>query len=91
MLQRLIAFAAIVGAVYWYWAGPYQEKTHPGYDAMIKQNDENMAQCIRGASYKLGATGSGKSLAIAEGECAQKYNLYQIDGHWHSHDVARPD
>jgi hypothetical protein len=90
MLQRLIVLAVIIGAVYWYWSGPYQEKVHPSYEAMLKRNDENMAQCTRAAAYKQGATGSGPGPEEAEKACAEKYNLYQSKGHWHSYEVVRP-
>lgn len=91
MLQRLIILAVLIGAVYWYWSGPYQEKINPSYEAILKQNRDNMAQCMRGASYKLGATGTGTSSVGAEKECARKYNLYPLEGHWHSYDASRPD
>jgi hypothetical protein len=91
MLQRLILLAVIIGAVYWYWSGPYQQRTNPSYESILKHNDENMAQCVRGAAYKLGATGSGAGAELAEQQCAEKFNLYQMEGHWHSYDRARPD
>lgn len=91
MLQRIIVLAALIGSAYWYWSGPYQEKTNPGYEAILKQNDENMAQCLRGAAYKRGATGTGLDSSGAEKQCAEKYNVYPLEGHWHSYDAARPD
>jgi hypothetical protein len=91
MLQRLIILAALIGAVYWYWSGPYQEKTNPGYEAILKENKDNMAQCVRSAAYQLGATGTGTGAAVAEKQCADKYNLYQLKGNWHSYDAARRD
>lgn len=91
MLQRLIVLAALIGAVYWYWSGPYQEKTNPSQEAILKQNRDNMAQCMRSGAYKVGATGTGAGSATTEKQCAEKYNLYQLEGHWHSYDTNRPD
>ena len=91
MLKSLIVIAIIAGAAYWYWTGPYREKHHPDYATILQQNDENMAECVRAGSYKLGATGSGPGPELTQQQCAEKYNLYEEDGHWHSYDRARPD
>jgi hypothetical protein len=91
VLERIIMFAVIVGAAYWYWSGPYQEKINPGYEVTLDQNDENMKRCIRGAAYKQGTTGGGVGGSTASKQCAEKFNLYELDGHWHSYDTARPD
>ena len=91
MFERILLFAAIVGACYWYWSGPYQAKTNPSYEALLKKNSEDMALCTRGAAYQLGATGSGSGGETAEQNCAEKYNLYEYEGRWHSYDVKRPD
>ena len=29
--------------------------------------------------------------ATAREQCAQQYDLYQVDGHWHSYNATRPD
>jgi hypothetical protein len=91
MVVRIITFVVIIGAAYWYWSGPYQEKIHPSYKATVEENDRKMADCTRAAAYSHGATGTGPSAEYAEEECAEKYNLYELDGHWHSHDAVRPD
>jgi len=91
VLQRIILLAVIIGAAYWYWSGPYQEKINPSYEATLKLNDENMALCMRGAAYNHGATGTGLDSSGAREQCAEKYNLYESDGHWHSYDAIRPD
>ena len=91
ILIRIASFAAIVAAGYWYWSGPWQERTHPSYEATLKENDEKMSLCMRGAAYQLGATGSGMNSDAAREQCAKKYNLYELDGHWHSYDTTRPD
>jgi hypothetical protein len=91
MLQRLITLAVLIGAAYWYWSGPYQDKIDPSYEAILEQNRQLMAKCIRGASYKQGATGAGTGSGRAKKECAEKYNLYEQDGHWHSYNIPRPD
>lgn len=90
-LVRLVSFLAIVGAGYWYWSGPYQEKINPSYETVLKRNDENMAECIRAAAYQFGATGSGSGPEVATRKCAEKFDVYKSDGRWHSHDAIRPD
>lgn len=91
MLERIVVIAVIVGAIYWYWSGPYQQTHNPGYEATLQQNETNMAECTRAGNYKLGATGSGPGPELIEQQCAEKYNLYEEDGRWHSYDRARPD
>ena len=91
MLQRIIVLAALIGSAYWYWSGPYEEKTNPSYEAILKQNDENMDQCQRGAAYRLGATGTGLDARNAKQHCAEQYNVYELEGHWHSYATTRPD
>lgn len=91
MLQRILPFLVIIGAAYWYWSGPYQEKSNPSYEATVKQNDKAMAQCIRAAAYKRGSTGTGLGSSAAREQCAKQYNLYELEGHWHSYDSTRPE
>ena len=90
MLGRLLVLAAVIGAAYWYWSGPYQDKINPDYDTILEQNARNMAECTRAAAYKLGATGSGANAENAERQCAEKFNVYEDDGQWHSHNRPRP-
>lgn len=91
MLQRITMFIAIVAVAYWYWSGPYQEKTHPSYDTILEENDRKMAECTRAAAYAFGATGKGVNVDAARAQCAEEFNLYEADGRWHSYDRARPD
>lgn len=91
MLERIVVIAVLAGAIYWYWSGPYQQKHNPTYEMLVRQNDENMAECVRTGNYKLGATGSGPGPELIEQQCAEKYNVYREEGHWHSYDRARPD
>lgn len=91
MVKSLILAAVIVGAAYWYWTGPYQAARNPDYAATLRQNDEKMAECVRAGNYKLGATGSGPGPELIKQQCAEKYNLYEEEGRWHSYDRARPD
>lgn len=91
MLTRIIPFVLIAGVIYWYWSGPYQEKVNPGYEAILEQNDKEVAECIRAASYKRGATGEGLNASAAEEKCADQLNVYKSDGHWHSYDAVRRD
>ena len=87
MLGRLITIAVIVGAAYWYWSGPYQERVNPSYEQQLRKNAEDMRLCIRGGNYQLGATGEGRG--DIEQRCAAKFNLYQHEGQWHSYDDVR--
>ena len=87
MLGRIFSIAVIVGAIYWYWSGPYQALVNPSYEAQLKENAENMRLCMRGIAYKAGATGIGSG--DGEESCAKKYNLYKKDGKWHSYDDIR--
>ena len=91
MFERIILLAAVIGAAYWYWSGPYQDKINPSYEAVLKTNAEDMALCMRGAAYKLGATGGGSDSTLAEQECAKQYNLYKYEGRWHRYDMKRPN
>ena len=91
MLQNIFLLAITAGAVYWYWSGPYQEQINPGYETIVKQNDENMAQCTRADAYKRGATGAGIGSKDSEEQCAEKFNVYKHEGHWHRYDMTRPD
>ena len=50
MVGRLLMLAAIIGAAYWYWTGPYQAKTNPDYDAVLEQNTRDMGECMRTAA-----------------------------------------
>jgi hypothetical protein len=88
MLQRILTVALLLGVGYWYWSGPYQQRVNPGYEQKLRANAENMRQCIRGANYRLGATGTGEG--NPEERCAAKFNVYQQDGQWHSYDDVRP-
>lgn len=91
MLERLILLAVVIGAAYWYWSGPYQDRLNPSLENILEQNDAHMAECKRAAAYKLGATGSGTGPEVAEQQCAEKHNLYLHDGRWHSYDMTRPE
>ena len=89
MLGKLITLAIIIGACYWYWSGPYQQRVNPSYEKRLEQNEENMRQCIHGLNYKAGATGdvSGNPEDI----CAGRFNLYKQGGRWHSYEDDRPE
>ena len=90
-IVRFLVFVAIVWFIYWYWSGPWQEKVNPSYEAILEDNAEKMDLCVRGAAYQRGATGMGPGERAAQEQCAQELNLYELDGRWHSHDMARPD
>ncbi len=88
MIGRLFTIAVIIGAVYWYYTGPYQDRVNPSYETKLKRYAEEMRECVRGLNYVSGATG-----AVQEGTpeeiCAEKHNLYMKDGKWHSYDDIR--
>ena len=88
---RIITFGAIIAAIYWYWSGPWQARVNPSYEAMLEENAENMRLCMRAAAFELGATGTGTAAGVARDQCAEKYNLYELDGQWHRHDIPPPD
>ena len=88
MLGRVFTLAVILGAGYWYWSGPYQQQHNPSYEQRLKKNAENMRLCMRGAAYGAGAT--GETSGNPEQRCAERFNLYKLDGQWHSYDDARP-
>jgi hypothetical protein len=87
----MMILAVVIGAAYWYWSGPYQEKINPSYEATVKINDENMAQCIRASAYSRGATGAGPDASEAQTQCAAEFKVYQHQEHWHRYDMTRPD
>ena len=90
MLQRIIIIAILAGSAWWYWQGPYQARTNPSYEQVLQDNDARMAECLRGEAYRLGVTGKGASQEQAEELCADKFNVYFEDGHWHSYNRTRP-
>lgn len=89
MLERILTFAILAAAGWWFWSTTYQGDKTPDYDARLEVNAEKMKQCLRSAAYKEGATG------IVEGNkqelCAKKLNLYLSDGQWHNYADVRPD
>ncbi|MCB1846212.1 MAG: hypothetical protein KDI04_02205 [Halieaceae bacterium] len=87
MLGRLISIAIIAAAAYWYWTGPYQQRVNPSYEQKLRNNADEMRLCIRSGNYQLGATGVGAG--NVEQRCAEKLNLYQHEGQWHSYDDVR--
>lgn len=89
MFSKLLTLAVIIGACYWYWSGPYQERLNPGIEKRLEINTRNMRECIYGLNYKAGST--GESEGNPQEACAEKFNLYQHEGQWHSYDDIRPD
>ena len=94
MLERIIAIAVVLGAAYWYWSGPYQDKVNPPYDMLLQQNKENMEKCVRTKMFAAGTGGTGgtgSSVKSAERNCAKELNMYDDeDGRWHSYEATRP-
>ncbi len=91
MLQRLVLIALVVGAGYWYWSGPYQEKVNPDYTRQLDNNAAAISECIKNTTYRTGLTGQGPDAESVEATCAEQLNLYEEDGRWHSYGAARPD
>jgi hypothetical protein len=89
MINRIVWLLIIGAAGYWYWTGPYQQGSGGTYEDKLKVNAENMELCTRGESYRAGATGEANG--DPEENCAQRYNLYQDKGKWHSYDDVRPE
>ena len=86
MIGRLFTLAVIIGAVYWYWSGPYQERVNPSYEKKLERYAEEMRKCIRGVNYKAG---TGATTGDPEQVCAKRLNLYRHEGRWHSYDDVR--
>lgn len=87
MFGRLVIVAIIAAAAYWYWSGPYRERTHPDLEQKLRKNAEDMRLCIRSGNYQAGATGSVSG--NIEQACADRFNLYKHDGQWYSYDEVR--
>jgi len=84
MFGKLIVIAAIVGAGYWYWSGPYQDG---GSARQLQENNRNMERCIRreaSMNAAAGMAGGAVSPGDAEKLCAEKYGLYLQNGQWHT-------
>lgn len=87
MFERLLTLALLVGAGYWYWSGPYQDRVNPDMSKKLEQYAEDMRLCVHGLNYKAGATGEGSG--DPEQVCAARLNLYLHEGRWHSYDDVR--
>ena len=90
MIGKLFTLAFIIGAIYWYYTGPYQDRVNPSYETKLENYAEEMRLCIRGLNYKSGSTGEVQS-GTPEDICASQNNLYRKDGKWHSYDDVRKD
>ena len=91
MLQRLIVIIVVAAAGYWYWTGPYQDRTNPNYATQLDNNDAAMSECIKSTTYKTGLTGQGPNTDNVEATCAEELELYEDEGRWHSYGATRPD
>jgi hypothetical protein len=90
MIGKLFTLAFIIGASYWYYNGPYQDRVNPSYETRLENYAGEMRLCIRGLNYKSGSTGEVQS-GTPEDICARQNNFYRKDGKWHSYDEARRD
>ena len=89
MFERLLVFAIVVGAAYWYWTGPYQARVNPSYGQKLQQNAQAMEDCRERRNYAAGRTLT--QAGDLEEICAKELNLYFENGQWHSYEDSRPD
>lgn len=89
LLRRLLTIAILVGGGYWYWSGPYRERTHPSYSEKLRHNAEAMQECMERKTYA--ATHTLTSAGDVEKICARQLNFYFENGYWYSYDEVRPD
>lgn len=89
MLSRLLTLAIIAGGAYWYWSGPYQERTHPTYGQQLQHNTKAMEDCMQRKNYAAGRTAT--SAGHLEEICAKELNFYFENGHWYSYSEVRRD
>jgi len=88
-MGKLAILVAVLGLGYWYWSGPYQDSAGTSEASRLAENMSRMQRCIReekrmdAAAGMAGIGGVGNSGADAERVCADKYNLYLLDGEWH--------
>lgn len=87
MLRQLLILAIVAAVGYWYWSGPYQERVNPTYEQQLRQNSQNMHDCM----YRKNYAGARmlKDAGDTETICSAELNLYQEDGQWHSYDATR--
>jgi hypothetical protein len=88
MAGKILTYLAFIALAYWFWSGPYQDWQTESYAEKLERHARTMARCISADEYRAGATGTNS--ADPEALCAEKYNLYQHNGQWHSYDDVRP-
>lgn len=89
MFERILTIAIIAGVAYWYWSGPYQERTNPSYGQRLQQNNRAMAECVERKTYA--ASRGAVSTSHMEEKCARELNFYFEEGQWYSYDDVRQD
>jgi hypothetical protein len=85
----MVVLLAVLGGVYWYWSGPYQDSQPGGIEEQLRENTRAMDRCIkREKSITAGAgmLGADSGGGNPEELCAQQLNMYQRDGQWYSFD-----
>lgn len=70
MPGKLVVIAAIAGAAYWYWTGPYQQNRTPTAEQQWLENEQLMKNCRRKEESMSAAAGLGGAL-IDTGEGVQ--------------------
>ena len=40
MIGKLFTLAFIIGAIYWYYTGPYQDRVNPSYETKLENYAE---------------------------------------------------
>jgi hypothetical protein len=89
MVGRILMLAIVIALGYWYWTGPYQERSNPTYEQKLRQNARAMSDCIARKHYAdTRMVSSGGDL---EERCMRELKLYEEDGQWHSYDDVRED
>jgi hypothetical protein len=89
MIERIVTVVILLGAAYWYWSGPYQERVNPTYGQKLAKNARDMEECKERKSYAAGRMVS--AAGNVEEICARQLNLYFENGNWHSYEDSRPD
>lgn len=88
-MGKIVVLVVLLGAGYWYWSGPYQAGRASPEQAQLQRNAENMRKCMRREASMEGSAGMAGMAGIADGGeklCADKFNVYQKNGQWHSRD-----
>jgi hypothetical protein len=88
VISRILPWALVIAACYWYWQGPYQARFNPSPAQQLEQIRKEVQLCIHGQEYQIGTTGN--SQGPPEEYCAEKHGVYRgDDGRWYSYDIDK--